>query len=877
MSDARAAAHETARTAVEIAWAAPAEAIGLARAAREAADDGVTASLAEQAIGIARTAQGELAVAEGHLRAAVDLAGEAPPAAEARGALALVLALTGRSREALDTSRDAGSDLTGRPAATLAMRRALVLLVLGHDDETEDAHVEALRLLAAAGGDPLLEADIRNNLGMAHIQRRDWAPAAEELDRAEALYVAAGQLGNAAVVHHNRGLAAALRGDLPAALRAFDEAAERYRTAGISTALLPVERAEALLSVLLVPDARRAAEEAVETFTRQRHAAHLVNARVVLARAALLAGDLDTAAHVADRARRAAVRQGRPAWAALAGYVGLRARFAGGERTPALLRACGRVAAALGPAGWVIEAVDARLLLARTAIELDRPEVARRELTEVTRHHGVDGPAELRARIWHAHALLRLAEGDHGGAESALDAGLGVLEDFRASLGATELRVHASGHAGELALLGVRLALADDRAAAALLWAERYRAGALLLRPVVPVADEELAADLAELRQVVAGLSAAAEDGRPAGDLKQRQVRLEEAIRRRSHRAGPRHLGGPPVLRSVGDLGLPAEGTALVEYMTVDGELHAVVVRGRRAILHRLGPVAAAEPELEALRYGLRRLAYGIGSPTTLKAARDLTELRARRLDAIVLEPLREDLGYGPLVIVPTGSLHTIPWAALPTCARRPVSVTPSAALWRRAADGDRPPCGPPVFAAGPNLRHAAPEVTTLARAYPGSQRFTGRRATVEAVTRALDGAGLAHIAAHGRFRSDNPLFSSLLLSDGPLTVYDLERLERPPRHVVLSACESGLPAVHPGDELLGLASALLGMGSVSLVAAVVPVPDDASRPLMLRFHRHLRAGHSPAHALMLAQRPRPGETATERAAAAGFLCFGAG
>ncbi len=44
-------------------------------------------------------------------------------------------------------------------------------------------------------------------------------------------------------------------------------------------------------------------------------------------------------------------------------------------------------------------------------------------------------------------------------------------------------------------------------------------------------------------------------------------------------------------------------------------------------------------------------------------------------------------------------------------------------------------------------------------------------------------------------------------------------------------------------DELIGLAAALLAIGSVSLVAALLPVPDDASRVLMLRFHRNLKAG----------------------------------
>jgi CHAT domain-containing protein len=182
------------------------------------------------------------------------------------------------------------------------------------------------------------------------------------------------------------------------------------------------------------------------------------------------------------------------------------------------------------------------------------------------------------------------------------------------------------------------------------------------------------------------------------------------------------------------------------------------------------------------------------------------------------------------------------------------------------------------VAAAGPGLPHAAAEVAALAGRYPGASRFTGRRATVGAVSAALDGADLAHLAAHGHLRADNPLFSSIELADGPLTVYDVERLDRPPRDVVLSACDSGVPTVHPGDELLGLAAALLAMGTRSLVATVVPVPDEASRPLMLRFHRHLAAGASPAAALAAAQVGTVGHGhARARAAATGFVCIGAG
>ena len=122
--------------------------------------------------------------------------------------------------------------------------------------------------------------------------------------------------------------------------------------------------------------------------------------------------------------------------------------------------------------------------------------------------------------------------------------------------------------------------------------------------------------------------------------------------------------------------------------------------------------------------------------------------------------------------------------------------------------------------------------------------------AMVARVLDAIDGAAIAHIAAHGVFRADSPLFSSIRLDDGPLTVYDLERLHRGPRMLVLSSCDSGLAAPAGADEVLGLASSLIPLGTAGIVASVVPVNDLAVIPLMIALHRELRAGASLAAAL---------------------------
>jgi CHAT domain-containing protein len=120
-------------------------------------------------------------------------------------------------------------------------------------------------------------------------------------------------------------------------------------------------------------------------------------------------------------------------------------------------------------------------------------------------------------------------------------------------------------------------------------------------------------------------------------------------------------------------------------------------------------------------------------------------------------------------------------------------------------------------------------------------------------------------------------MFSHLRLADGPLTVYDMERLGRPPRTVVLSACNVGLSAVHPGEELMGLTAALLGLGTATVLGSVLPAQDAATQDLMVDLHGRLAAGDAPAQALASAQLVRSGELDELSVTAAAFVCFGAG
>jgi CHAT domain-containing protein len=222
-----------------------------------------------------------------------------------------------------------------------------------------------------------------------------------------------------------------------------------------------------------------------------------------------------------------------------------------------------------------------------------------------------------------------------------------------------------------------------------------------------------------------------------------------------------------------------------------------------------------------------------------------------------------------PLVIIPTGELHALPWGLLPSLKHRPATVAPSTRLWFRAA-GTPPPQDPKqVFIAGPRLPAATEEIELLGQRHPEATTLTGTDATVANAARALDGADSVHVAAHGRFRDDNAQFTSLELADGKVTVYDLERLTRAPTRIVLSSCESGLSQVSAGDELMGFTAAVFALGTQTVIAAVVPVPDEATKGLMLSLDTHLTNGTPPAEALMNAQ------AGAEISSA--FVCFGAG
>ncbi len=783
--------------------------------------------------------------------------------AEVRLTYATALADLGRVDAALAQCERAATLARDHQPGQVLAQRAMILCRAGRSEEALADFARAVPLLKAAG-DVDYQCLVYTNRGNVFAYLGRLTAAERDFTTGLVLARAFGMRHHVDFLTGNLGFLALRRGDIPTALRAFDAGlaeGQRY-----STFTMTQDRAEALLLAGLAAESRRSLEARIDDVATAGFAVDVAEWRLMLARAALAEGDAPAALSYARMAATDFRRQRRARWALLATHLEVRARWAAGERSNALARAARDAHARLWAAGWQVAALHCLLVAGRTELERGRAHAARGDLAQAARAKR-QGPADLRAAAWYAEALLRLAGNDTRGAGAALKAGLRVVDEHAATLGATDLRVHATGLGADLAYQGVRIAVESGKPASALEWIERFRAGALRRRPVRPPSDAKLAADLAELRRVTGELAEATASGRDSRTLRAQQVHLEESIRQRSRHAKgrsatPAELEPDQLLATLGD-------RALVELVRVGEGLFAVTAAGGKLRLHELGAYADALAEMESLRFSLHRLARRHGSAASLDAAQTARAHAAERLDSVVMRPLLDTIGDRELVVVPTGRLHALPWPALPSCQGRALVVAPSATTWVTATSaGARPRTGGRiVLIAGPGLEHAHAEVRSLAPLYGKPQVFSEKKATADAVRDAMDGAELAHVAAHGRFRAENPQFSALDLADGPLTVYDLERVRRAPRRLVLSACDSGLSAVHPGDELMGFAAAVFSLGTSTLIASVVPVADDATKALMVDLHTELAAGASPAHALAHAH---------ARVRADGFVCFGA-
>ena len=111
------------------------------------------------------------------------------------------------------------------------------------------------------------------------------------------------------------------------------------------------------------------------------------------------------------------------------------------------------------------------------------------------------------------------------------------------------------------------------------------------------------------------------------------------------------------------------------------------------------------------------------------------------------------------------------------------------------------------------------------------------------------------HLACHGLVDPERPTLSSLALTDGKLTAFDVLGLNIAADLVVLSACETGRGQVVRGEGLLGFTRTFMLAGTPRVVVSLWPVEDKAMQALMTEFYRLWKDGKvTAASALAQAQ-----------------------
>ncbi|HEX8736318.1 MAG TPA: CHAT domain-containing protein, partial [Pyrinomonadaceae bacterium] len=304
---------------------------------------------------------------------------------------------------------------------------------------------------------------------------------------------------------------------------------------------------------------------------------------------------------------------------------------------------------------------------------------------------------------------------------------------------------------------------------------------------------------------------------------------------------------------------------ALIEFVSFDNCFSAFVVTNKKIhFVKDLVKETQVFAFLEGLQFQFGALRYGAKS-----LGKFVDELKKRadfylaKLYACLVKPLEKFLDGRDLTIVPVGVLHYVPFHALRRARdekylveTRKISYAPSATVWQFL---EKKPARKIKNAlligfADEKIPLVTREIETLGKIFPKAKTFSGKAATFGAYTRNAPQFDALHLACHGQFRPENPLFSSLHLADGWITVRDICAQRLNAELVTLSACETGLNEIFAGDEILGLARGFLTAGARSLVLSLWTVNDEATTALMHEFYTQLAAGKETSKALQIAQ-----------------------
>ncbi len=544
--------------------------------------------------------------------------------------------------------------------------------------------------------------------------------------------------------------------------------------------------------------------------------------------------------------------------------------------------------------GLQTKAALAEILLARLALEdKNAPEAIRRCNRALATLVNLSSPAIE----FHAVAVLSTAQESLGEIEQAYES----LK--RANLILEDLRSHILGEAFRIGFLkdklsiyprltsfALRLEPAETRDNVVFSYIERAKSrsladlvslGAHVLRTQgTGLLPEDLRIEELRQRMTMAYRQAQREEFRADRDSVERIRNYREESREYELQlALASGTGGAPeqeVAKLLGAGTLPvaevhqhlAPGSAIIEYFEFNGRLQAAVLHAGSMRVVQLCTVGEVRATLNLLQFQLSK--YQLGPDHLVRFERSIQAATEEHLSGLYREliaPLALPSELAHLVIVPHGCLHSLPFHALldrdsaagmtALMDRVTISYAPSASVytWCRrslAVTSERTLVLGIPDAAAPSIREEAIDVATL---LPNARLFLGSNATRDILWQLGPESRFIHIATHGLFRKDNPMFSSIRLGDTDLHPADFYSLRLAARLVTLSGCGTGLNAIVGGDEILGLVRGLLYAGAQAVLVSLWDVSDAVTALFMRVFYRELNSAPSIASALRATMR----------------------
>ncbi len=804
--------------------------------------------------------------------------GEEMPALATNVGLMHILAELGQYEAALAAGHAlldrAGSHPGGelaRLAAQVQQNMGLCYRRLGQYEAALDAYhaAEAQYLLL---GLPERAGDIGNNRGVLLLELGRAAQALSVLEAALALRAAAGQTFLQAQTLNNLGSAHLLLGNYSQSLAAFEQARQLFaaQEPTLDQHILLLDTAYAYQTVNLYPEAIAAYREAEQALRAAGVGLHRARALWGLGASLLAQGHLTEAEQTLEMA--VGLLQTPPTPSLATALLEQAAAQAARGQAAAALAAAAEALSLAQRHSWLVPELYAHLRL--TDLQQDDAAQAETHLLAAQPLVEVLGLPQLRYRWLERYGRWQRRQGNDAAAQTYLEAAVTEIERLRSTLAQEKLRASFLQDKviayNELVQLFLSRGDAESlRQAFAV--AERAKSRALvdLMQGTVTAqmaGQGEYQQQLAQLQTDLNALyndllnSDAGSDRRLAerkiryADGPVRAAQLEQAVSRLQLQMTADDMPADPLTPTFAPhelaAQLPADVT-LLSYYQIGEEVMAFVSRqGTLSVFRRLGHVAEVEELLHRLNAQWSR--FRAGEAFIARHLPVLTQTTQRLLGTLydwLFAPLESTLaGAEKVTIVPHGLLHHVPFHALfdgqdYLLERFEMSYAPSATVYvlcqnrQTLRDGKTVVMGAP----DPAIPAVTQEVMAVAAGFAGAQVYLDEQATLETLQSQAGGCAYLHLACHGLFRADNPMFSALRLYDGWLTALQAVQLNLPHAFVTLSGCETGLSQVISGDELLGLTRAFLGAGASTLVVSLWLAQDRTTAALMATLYEQLR------------------------------------